>query len=43
MEYILSEKTVGKVVEYGVMYWGIDLFKEPMTVAKEAIVKTIEF
>lgn len=43
MEYILSEKTVGKFAEYGVNVWGIDSSKEPMIIAKEAIVKTREF
>ena len=43
MEYILSEKTVGKFAEYGVNVWGIDSSKEPMAIAKEAIAKTREF
>lgn len=43
MEYILSEKTVDKFVEYGVNVWDIDSSKEPMEIAKEAIDKTREF
>lgn len=43
MEYILSEKTVDKFVEYGVNVWGIDSSKEAMEIAKEAIAKTREF
>lgn len=43
MEYILSEKTVDKFMEYGVNVWGIDSSKEPMIIAKEAISKTREF
>ena len=43
MEYILSEKTVGKFAEYGMNVWGIDAAKAPMAIAKEAIAKTREF
>ena len=43
MEYILNEKAAEKFAEYGVNVWGIDSSKEPMTIAKEAIVKTREF
>lgn len=43
MEYILSEKTVGKFAEYGRNVWGIDSSKEPMAAAKEAIAKTRSF
>lgn len=43
MEYILSEKTVDKFVEYGVNVWGIDSSKSPMKIAKESIDKTREF
>ncbi len=43
MEYILSEKTVDKFVEYGVNVWGIDSSKEAVEIAKEAIAKTREF
>lgn len=43
MEYILSEKTVSKFVEYGVNVWGIDSSKKPMIIAKEAIAKTRKF
>ena len=43
MEYILSDKTVGKFAEYGINVWGIDSTKEPMAIAKEAIAKTREF
>ena len=42
-EYILSEKTVDKFVEYGVNVWGIDSSKEAVEIAKEAIAKTREF
>lgn len=43
MEYILSEKTVSKFVEYGINVWGIDSSKKPMIIAKEAIAKTRKF
>lgn len=43
MEYILSEKTVGKFAEYGVNVWGIDSAEEPMEIAKKAIAKTRAF
>jgi alcohol dehydrogenase YqhD (iron-dependent ADH family) len=43
MEYILSEKTVDKFIEYGINVWGIDASKEPMAIAKEAIKNTREF
>lgn len=43
MEYVLSENTVDKFVEYGVNVWGLDSTKQPMEIAKEAIDKTRAF
>ncbi len=43
MEYVLSDKTVDKFVEYGVNVWNIDSTKDKYEIAKEAINKTREF
>ncbi|MBL4934640.1 iron-containing alcohol dehydrogenase [Clostridium sp. YIM B02515] len=43
MEYVLSDKTVDKFVEYGVNVWNIDSSKDKYEIAKEAINKTREF
>ena len=43
MEYVLSEKTLDKFVEYGVNVWGISKDKEKEEIAKEAIKNTYDF
>ena len=41
--FILSDKTVGKFVSYGVNVWGIDPSLDPFEIANKAIEKTEEF
>ena len=43
MEYVLSDGTVDKFVEYGVNVWDLDKSKEKYDIAKEAINKTREY
>ena len=43
MEYVLSEDTLDKFVEFGVNVWGINREKEPMEIAKMAIDRTKTF
>lgn len=43
MEYVLSEDTVDKFVEYGVNVWNIDSSLEKYSIAKEAIEKTADY
>lgn len=43
MEYVLSEDTLDKFVEFGVNVWDIDSEKEPMEIAKMAIDRTRTF
>lgn len=43
MEYVLSDETVDKFVEYGVNVWNIDSSKNKYDIAKESINKTREF
>ena len=43
MQYVLSDDTVEKFVEYGTNVWDIDKDKAPMEIAEEAIAKTRQF
>ena len=43
MEYVLSEDTLDKFVQFGVNVWGIDADGEPWQIAKEAIARTRSF
>lgn len=43
MEHILSEKTVGRFVKYGVNVFGIDPDQEPFAIARQAIDATYRF
>ena len=43
MEYVLSDKTVGKFEEFGVNIWGIDPDEGTWHIAKKAIRNTREF
>jgi butanol dehydrogenase len=43
MEYVLSNETVDKFVEYGVNVWDLDKNKDKYEIAKEAINKTREY
>ena len=43
MQYILSDETVDKFVEYGVNVWDLDKNKDKYEIAKEAINKTREY
>lgn len=43
MEYVLSDETVDKFVEYGVNVWDLDKNKDKYEIAKEAINKTREY
>lgn len=43
MKHILSDKTVGKFVDYGVNVWGIDSSLDKFEIANMAIEKTYDF
>ena len=43
MEHILSERTVGRFVSYGVNVFGIDRGLEPFEIARKAIDETYRF
>lgn len=43
MEYVLSDETVDKFVEYGVNVWNLDSSKEKYEIARESIQKTRDF
>lgn len=43
MDYVLSDETVDKFVEYGVNVWEIEAGEDPYETAKAAIAKTREF
>ncbi|MGO1368983.1 MAG: iron-containing alcohol dehydrogenase [Senegalia sp. (in: firmicutes)] len=43
MEYVLSEDTVDKFVEYGINVWDIDKTKDKFEIAKSSIEKTRDF
>ncbi|WP_294467417.1 iron-containing alcohol dehydrogenase [uncultured Anaerofustis sp.] len=43
MEYVLSEDTLDRFVEYGMNVWGISPHKEKEEIAKEAIENTYKF
>ena len=43
MKHILSDKTVGKFVDYGVNVWGIDSSLDKFEIANRAIEKTYDF
>lgn len=43
MDYVLSEDTLDKFVEFGINVWGIDAEEEPQRIAEEAIERTRAF
>ncbi|MFR1722809.1 iron-containing alcohol dehydrogenase [Emergencia timonensis] len=43
MEYVLSEATIDKFVEFGINVWGIDAEREPRQIAEESIDRTRAF
>lgn len=42
-DYILSDRTIDKFVDYGINVWGIDASASKQEIAKEAIARTRKF